>query len=84
MQSEGPDLSFCVVYEQTFSSEKLVPTSARTMLRLATLSCGKAAPAGNGSVFWVLVEQVLEKVPTGPIGFVQPRSGQLGQAPGRQ
>ena len=71
-QSEGSELGCCEGYEHTSSNTAdEAPTSASATLQDATRSCGKAAPAGNGSVFWVLVEQVEENESTSTAGWVQ-------------
>jgi hypothetical protein len=68
-QSDGSELGCVEGYEHTSNSTADdAPTSASTMLHDATRSCGKDAPAGNGSVFCVLVEQVDEIGETSPIG----------------
>ena len=71
-QSDGSEFGCVEGYEHTSNSTADdAPTSASTMLQDATRSCGKFAPAGNGSVFCVLVEQVDEKDGTDVIGWVQ-------------
>lgn len=71
-QSDGSEFGCVEGYEHTSNSTADdAPTSASTMLQDATRSCGKFAPAGNGSVFCVLVVQVDEKDGTDVIGWVQ-------------
>jgi len=71
-QSDGSELGSCEGYEHTSNSlADDAPTSASTTLHEATRSCGKAAPAENGSVFCVLVEHVDENDGTGARGWVQ-------------
>lgn len=71
-QSDGSELGCVEGYEHTSNSTADdAPTSASTMLQDATRSCGKFAPAGNGSEFCVLVVQVDEKDGTDVIGWVQ-------------
>ena len=71
-QSEGSEFGSRDGYEHTSNRVAVdAPTSARTMLQEAWRSLGYAAPAGNGSVGCMLVEQVEEKDVTEVIGLVQ-------------
>ena len=71
-QSDGSEFGCWEGYEHTSnSSADDAPTSASTTLQDATRSCGNSSPAGKGSVFCVLVEQVEENVGTDVRGWVQ-------------
>jgi hypothetical protein len=71
-QSEGSEFGSRDGYEHTSSSvAEDAPTSASTMLHEASRSFGNSSPVGNGSVGWVLVEQLDEKDGIEVIGLVQ-------------
>jgi hypothetical protein len=70
-QSEGSELGSFEGYEQTsINSAEVAPTSASTMVQLATRSCGEALPDGKGSVFSTAALQLDEGFGTRVIGLV--------------